>query len=79
MRDLLGLHLPTLFACAGLFLLWFLSSVAVAEGLVYGPGRWWPFFVAIKAGSACVLLFSLMLLFGQVLRGAVYRRCGGDQ
>jgi len=78
MRDLIGVHLPTLFACAGLFSLWFVSSAGVAEGLAYGPGRWWPFFVAIKAGSACVLLFSVMVLFGHVLRGAVHRRCGGE-
>lgn len=56
---------------AGLF---FMSSAGVAEGLLYGPGRFWPFFVAVKAGSACLLLFLLMVLFGRGLRSLIRRR-----
>lgn len=48
--------------------LWFVSSSGVEEGLAFGPGRWWLFFVVGKAFSACAILGFIWFCMGLALR-----------
>lgn len=65
---------PTLLVGLALVGLWQVSSIGVAEGLAYGPGRWWPWFLILKAVSSCLLLFAVSMLVGLGARRFVDRR-----
>lgn len=67
-------HMPTILVGVALFGLWQVSSIGVAEGLAYGPGRWWPWFLILKAVSSCLLLFALWVLCGLAARRFLDRR-----
>lgn len=67
-------YVPTLLVGLALVGLWRVSSIGVAEGLAYGPGRWWPWFLILKAVSSCLLLFVVFMLGGLGVRRFVDRR-----